>query len=159
MKISITVENDLLLYAECPKGREVVASTYTEAIVGLFDDYEPDYDPSDRLVWRLMGLVPLSHDVQARMVFGREDEVNAMTDEKVNVLMNESKMNALWEGREWTERIPLIVIADAYVEADDIPTGNVLVVSYGDERSFIHSLALLGIISVSESDEDEDNVA
>lgn len=159
MRISITVNNALLEYAGCREGTRFEVATYTDAICALHHGYEPANEPEDRFVWRLMNLVPLCHQVQAELVFGREDEVNAMDDEAVNVLMNESKTNALWEGREWVESVPLIVIADAYEEADDIPTGNVRVVSYSDERSFVYSLALLGIISVEESEDEEADVA
>ena len=156
MTIHITVLNDMLEYAKTPKGLEVVADSFTDAIIAIHKGYLHSEEPSDRYVWRLMNLVPLTHDVQALHIVGHEDEVNAMTDEEVNELMNESRTIATWAGREWNHDIPLIVIADSYESPEDIPTGNVRVVSYENERTFIYSLALLGIISVEETDDGDE---
>lgn len=80
----------------------------------------------------------------------------ASPQEEIDVLLNEPRTLPLWEGREWTNACPLIVIHEFYDDtASSEPTGNVYSLHIDSDRDMIRSLAATGVIVIDENYSDE----
>lgn len=84
-----------------------------------------------------------------------EFDVNIATEDTLTVLFAD-RINPVGAG-EWTEKVPLVLIASSYAPFTDRepPTGNVRWINPHNERTFLESLAAVGVIEFEAVEADE----
>ncbi len=147
----ITDVDDIYTFAP---GEVIEAGSYTDAIGQLYGlGATPNQGANDRYFERNITMGTIADIAQASLVAKHDSVTSDLPQEELDALLNFSRHIDIWAGREWTNECPLVVLADVYETENVIPTGNVIVVSAENEKTFVESAARVGMFHLEVMEE------
>lgn len=136
-----------------PEGFALTCETYGEALMELYN-IGKSHKATHRYAERILFLGAIADRHQAWLL--SQAETTPTGQEEIDAVANEMRTVDVWAGREWTEECPLVVLAESYAGKDQIPTGNVIVMSADNEKSTIDSCYEAGLFDLQDIGEESD---